>query len=67
MDLKRIKSEQDYQSALKKLDQLFEAKIGTQESDEAEVLALLVDEYGKKEFSNRREKELSNERRLNQF
>lgn len=50
MDLKLIKSEQDYQSALGRLDQLFDAEIGTKESDEADILALLIDEYEKKNF-----------------
>lgn len=50
MTLKLIKSEKEYQSALERLDQLFDAKIGTQESDEADVLALLIDEYEKNNF-----------------
>ncbi len=50
MTLKLIKSEKEYQSALERLDQLFDAKIGTQESDEADVLALLIDAYEKNNF-----------------
>jgi len=50
MDSKLIKSEKEYQSALERLDQLFNAKIGTEESDEADVLALLIDEYEKNNF-----------------
>ncbi|MEB2776566.1 transcriptional regulator [Algoriphagus sp. D3-2-R+10] len=50
MDLKLIKSEQEYQSALERLDRLFDAKIGTKESDEADILALLIDEYEKRNF-----------------
>lgn len=50
MTLKLIKSEQEYQTALTTLDQLFEAKEGTAESDEADVLALLIDEYEKTNF-----------------
>ncbi|PZX54526.1 HTH-type transcriptional regulator/antitoxin HigA [Algoriphagus ratkowskyi] len=50
MTLKLIKSEKEYQSALERLDQLFNAKIGTEESDEADVLALLIDEYEKNNF-----------------
>jgi HTH-type transcriptional regulator/antitoxin HigA len=50
MTLKLIKSEKEYQAALEMLDQLFDAKIGTQKSDEADVLALLIDEYEKNNF-----------------
>jgi HTH-type transcriptional regulator/antitoxin HigA len=43
--LKLIKTEEDYKAALKRLDALFEAPAGTKESDEADVLALLIDAY----------------------
>ena len=45
MNIKPIKSEYDYQEALQRLDELFDAKIGTSESDEADILALLIDNY----------------------
>ncbi len=45
MNIKPIKSETDYQEALQRLDELFDAKIGTLESDEADILALLIDNY----------------------
>ena len=45
MNIKPIKSEKDYQEALKRLDELFDAKIGTPESDEADIWALLIDNY----------------------
>ena len=47
MDIKPIKSENDYQETLKRLDEIFDAKIGTKESDEADILALLIDDYEK--------------------
>lgn len=50
MEIKPIKTEQDYQVSLAKLDELFDAPIGTKESDYADILALLVDEYEKKHF-----------------
>ncbi|WP_339757329.1 transcriptional regulator [Algoriphagus aquimarinus] len=50
MDPKLIISEKEYQSALERLDQLFDARIGTQESDEADVLAVLIDAYEKNNF-----------------
>ena len=50
MEIKPIKTELDYQVSLTKLDELFDAPIGTKESDYADILALLVDEYEKKHF-----------------
>ncbi len=50
MEIKPIKTEQDYQVSLAKLDELFDAPIGTIESDYADILALLIDEYEKKHF-----------------
>ena len=51
MDIKLIKSNADYQKALKRLEEIFDAKRGTPESDEADILGLLVDEYENKHFS----------------
>ena len=45
MNIKPIKTEQDYREALNRLDELFDAKIGTTESDEADILALFIDNY----------------------
>ncbi len=45
MDIQLIKSEEDYQNALVRLDVIFDSKKGSKESDEADVLALLIDEY----------------------
>jgi HTH-type transcriptional regulator / antitoxin HigA len=50
MNIKLLKTEEDYQQALERLSDLFDAKIGTSESDEADVLAMLVDEYEKKHY-----------------
>lgn len=50
MTLKLIKTENDYQIALARLDEIFDAKSGTSESDEADILALLIDEYENKNF-----------------
>ncbi len=51
MNIKPIKTESDYQKALTRLDELFNSPVGTAESDEADILALLVDEYEKKHYS----------------
>ncbi|HNW51253.1 MAG TPA: transcriptional regulator [Prolixibacteraceae bacterium] len=50
MNIKPIKSEEDYKLALKRLEEVFDAPIGTSESDEADILGLLVDEYEKKHY-----------------
>lgn len=50
MNIKLIKTEEDYALALKRLDVIFGAPIGTPESDEADVVALLVDEYEKQHY-----------------
>ena len=50
MNIKLIKNDTDYQKALKRLEEIFDAKVGTSESDEADILGLLVDEYENKHF-----------------
>jgi len=51
MTIKPIKSEQDYQIAIKRLEAIFDAPIGTSESDEADILGLLIDEYENKHYA----------------
>jgi HTH-type transcriptional regulator/antitoxin HigA len=48
MELKLIRTEEAYEAALIRLDQIFDAKIGSVESEEADVLALIIDDYEKK-------------------
>jgi HTH-type transcriptional regulator / antitoxin HigA len=50
MDLKPIKTADDYSVALKRLETIFDAKIGTPESDELEILGLMVDDYENKHY-----------------
>ena len=50
MTIRPIKTEKDYQEALERLDVIFDAKVGTPESDEADILGLLIDEYEKKHY-----------------
>ena len=38
MNIKPIKTESDYRLALKRLEDIFDAPIGTLESDEADIL-----------------------------
>jgi len=50
MNIKPIKTEVDYKDALKRLEVIFDAAIGTLESDEADILGLMIDEYEKKHY-----------------
>jgi len=45
MNIKLIKSDSDYNNALDRLNEIFNAKTGSIESDEADILGLLIDEY----------------------
>ena len=48
--LKPIKTEQEYEFALEKLESIFQAKAGTPEGDTLEVLSLLIHEYEQKHY-----------------
>lgn len=45
MKIKPIKTEQDYDKSLNRLSEIFDAKINTPKGDEAEILALLIENY----------------------
>ncbi len=45
MSIRPIKSEADYEMALARLDEIFQAPTGTPESDEADVLVTLIERY----------------------
>lgn len=50
MDLKPIKSEQDYQNALARLEVIFDAKRDSPEGDELEILGILIDQFENENF-----------------
>jgi HTH-type transcriptional regulator/antitoxin HigA len=50
MTLKVIKTERDYQNALKRLELIFDAKKGSKDGDELELLSLLIDNYEKEKY-----------------
>lgn len=50
MKIKPIRTEKDYQEALMRLDQLFDAKKGSQKGDELEILTILIERYEKDHF-----------------
>jgi HTH-type transcriptional regulator/antitoxin HigA len=45
MTIKPIRNEKDYQHALARLEEIFDARKGSKEGDELEVLSILVDNY----------------------
>jgi HTH-type transcriptional regulator/antitoxin HigA len=47
MNIKPIKTKQDYRDALKRLENIFDAMPNTAEGDELEVLGVLIDNYEK--------------------
>jgi len=50
MNIKPIKTEQDYQDALIRLEIIFDAVPNTKEGDELEILGVLIDNYEKVYF-----------------
>ncbi len=50
MKIKLLKTDAEYEQALKRLEKIFDAKQGTPESDEADILGMLIDEYEKKHY-----------------
>ena len=50
MNIKLIHTEADYQSALRKIRELWEAVPGTQEAEELEILALLVNKFEEEHY-----------------
>ena len=50
MKIKPIRNEKDYQKALDRLEDIFDAKKGTDEGDELEILSILIDRYENENF-----------------
>jgi HTH-type transcriptional regulator/antitoxin HigA len=50
MNISPLKTHKNYQNALKRMEILFDAPAGTTKSDEADILALIIDDYEKKHF-----------------
>ncbi len=45
MEIKAIKTEEDYNKSLKRLEEIFHAPIDSKEGDEAELLSILIEKY----------------------
>ena len=50
MKISPIRNEEDYQKALKRLEDIFNAKKGTEEGDELEILSILIDRFENEQF-----------------
>lgn len=50
MNITPIRSERDYKKALTRLESIFDAKLGTEEGDELEILSILIDRYEKEHY-----------------
>ncbi len=48
MEIKPIKTKKDYETALKEIERLFDAKAGTADGDRLEVLTVLISAYEEK-------------------
>ena len=45
MEVKVIKTEEDYNVALERLEEIFQAPVDSMEGDEAELLSILIEKY----------------------
>lgn len=45
MEIKVIKTEEDYNKALKRLEEVFDAPVNSPQGDEAELLTILIENY----------------------
>ncbi|MBU0474097.1 MAG: transcriptional regulator [Bacteroidetes bacterium] len=45
MNIKPIRTEKDYEIAIKRLEKIFDASPDSKEGDEAEILSILIDSY----------------------
>ena len=50
MEIRPIKTEKDYNTALERLELIFDAKANSEEGDEAEILSMLIDNYENKYY-----------------
>ena len=50
MEVKVIKTEEDYNSALKRLEEIFDAPVNSKDGDEAELLTVLIEKYEEEHY-----------------
>lgn len=51
MDIKPLKKQQDYEKALQRFEEIFDAPVNSTEGDEAEILSILIDNYENEHYS----------------
>ncbi|MCD8438380.1 helix-turn-helix domain-containing protein [Tenacibaculum dicentrarchi] len=51
MNIKPIKTEQDYDKAIERLELIFDANANSKKGDEAEILSLLIENYENKHYA----------------
>lgn len=50
MKLESLKTEEDYERALKRLEDIFDSKAGTKEGEELRILGMLIEKYEDEHF-----------------
>jgi len=50
MNISPIRTEKDYNKGLARLESIFDAKLGTKEGDELDILSILIDKYENEYF-----------------
>ncbi len=50
MEIKVIKTEEDYNRTMKRFEEIFHASIDSKEGDEAELLSLLIEKYEEEHY-----------------
>ena len=50
MKITPIRNNKDYQNALKRLEEIFDSKKGTERGDELEILSILIEKYENERF-----------------
>jgi len=50
MKISPIKTEKNYKRALERLEEIFDAELGSKDGDELEILSILIEKYEKENF-----------------
>lgn len=50
MNITQVETETEYQNALKRLEEIFDASSNSKDGDELKILVMLIDNYEKKHF-----------------
>lgn len=50
MEIKLIKTEEDYNTTLKRFEKIFHAPVDSKEGDEAELLSILIEKYEEEHY-----------------